>query len=74
MFSEVGLFVCMLRTHPSQTVTHAIGVQCERDRRMIWDSSEKQAIEYNNDNIERCCPQGKIGAKETFYQIKYMGK
>ena len=48
-----GMFVCVL-TDNNYAEKHVVGIDCGNNPKLIWDSSEKQALEFTQSNLDKC--------------------
>ena len=62
MKANEGQFVCIL-TDNNYAEKHVIGIDCGRDPKLIWDASEKQALELTEKNLDRCTGIGNFCLK-----------
>ena len=53
METKEGMYVCVL-TDNNYAEKHVVGIDCGTDPKLIWDSSEKQALVLNQENLDRC--------------------
>ena len=75
LLTNYGLYVCIISTYPCYTQSHAIGVQCDTESRLIWDGVERRAMEYTIQNLHLCCPQLKVcPTEEQFIKISFIGQ
>ena len=68
MSTNEGKYVCVV-TDNNYAEKHVIGIDCEADPKLIWDSSEKQAMELTHENLHRCTGSGNYCLK-----IRTIGK
>ena len=52
-----GKYVCLLQD-TDYTETHVIGVDCTCNPKLILDCAERNALELNKENLDRCCGSG----------------
>ena len=60
-----GMYVCIL-TDNNYGQSHVIGIDCEFNSRLIWDSSEIHALELSQENLDRCCGKDQVCIKIKF--------
>ena len=53
MEARTGKYVCVL-TDNNYAEKHVVGIDCGSNPKMVWDSSEKQALELTQDNLDKC--------------------
>ena len=57
MNTKTGKYVCVV-TDNNYAEKHVIGIDCESDPKLIWDTSEKQAMELSHENLDKCTGTG----------------
>ena len=59
----------MICDFPNYYESHAIGVDCNSNTKLIWDYYEQSTVEYCEESLTRCC-----GTNSRFLLISHLGE
>lgn len=69
--TAIGMYICLL-SDQQLGGTHAIGIDCRSEKKIIWDCCESCALELSRENLDKCCGDHNVFANmRSISELKF---